>query len=97
MGVRRTERDVVLLQRALVGRLGIGQRDKRVRFPRRGEAVVVDGRDLGADGERERRLHVLQLERVKHHRLEVALGLLGALERGELLGLDCEHKAGAEA
>lgn len=29
--------------------------------------------------------------------LEVALGLLGALERGELLGLDCEHKAEAEA
>ena len=69
MGERRTERDVVLLQRALVGRLGIRKRDKGVWFPRRGEAVVVDGRDLGADGERERGFHVLQLERVKHDRL----------------------------
>ena len=88
---------VILLERALAGRLGIGQRNEREGFARRGEAVVVDGRDLGADGERERRLDVLQLHRVEDHRLEVALGLLGALERGELLGLDCEHKAEAEA
>ena len=35
------ERNVILLQRALVRRLGIGQRDKAIGFPRRGEAVVV--------------------------------------------------------
>lgn len=81
---------VILLQRLLRRRLGIGKRNERKWLAGRGEAVVVDGRDLGADGEREARLDVLELHVVEHNRLEVALGLRGAVERDELLRLDCE-------
>jgi len=51
---------VILLQRLLRGRLGIGQRDERVGLAGRGERVRVDGRDVGADGDGEAALDVLQ-------------------------------------
>ena len=54
------QRDIILLQHLLLRRLGVAQRDERERLAGRREAVVVDGRDLGADGEGEAALDVLQ-------------------------------------
>lgn len=86
-GVRRarTKRNVVLLQRD--GRVGGGLRgdDGRKGGAGDGEGGVVDRGDLRADGDGERRVHIVHRDGVKHHRLEVARDLRGARERGEAL------------
>ena len=84
------QRDIVLLKSFLRRRLGIAQCNKAKSLAGGREAVVVDGRDLGADGEGEARLDVLELHVVEHNRLEVALLLRRAVEGRELLRLDCE-------
>ena len=52
-GCGRTEGDVVGLELALVGVVGVGERDHTVRLPGRAEGAVVDSRNARAerDGE----------------------------------------------
>ena len=94
-GVQEQATHVILLQRLLLRRLGVAESNKAEALAGRRVAVVVDGRDLGADGEGEARLDVLELHVVEHNALEVALGLRRAVEGRELLRLDCEGEGWA--
>lgn len=49
-GCGRTEGDVVGLELALVGVVGVGERDHRVGLAGRAEGAVVDAGDAGANG-----------------------------------------------
>lgn len=64
-----TERDVVLLQRAFLRRLGVGEADRGERRAGRRVRLVIDAGDRGANRDRERRLDVGALEVVQHDRL----------------------------
>jgi hypothetical protein len=70
--------------------LGVGEDDRAERLARGRVGAVVDAGDAGAEGHREGRLDVLDLHVVEDDRLEVAHGLGGAVEGGELALLDCE-------
>ena len=66
---KHTERDIVLLKSALHRRLGVRERDHRVRLTGRRIRAVIDTRHRRANRKRERRLHMSDAHLVQHNRL----------------------------
>lgn len=82
--------DIVRLERALVGRVGMGQHDHGEGVAGGREGGVVDASDLRTQRYGEARRRVMDREVVQHNRLQVALGVGRTVERDELLLLDCD-------
>ena len=80
--------DIVRLERALVGRVRVRQHDHGEGVAGGGEGGVIDACNPCSKRYREARRHVLDLEVVQHNRLQVALGVGRAVQRGELLLLE---------